>query len=147
MFRAVMTEGVLTFGGRSYCCIRYTRKHCGCLFLTHASRNRRHFMFVTIVERVVCAGHFFRLWAEGGTLQRPDGKICQANRAEIPLLWLMTFCRIHAENMKDNAAYPLPEPFFFSLLSVLFPSYLDKAYKLQCTKTNSLNSAQASAGA
>ena len=35
---------------------------------------------------------------QSGTLQRPYGKIFQANRAEMLLLWVMTFCRHHAEN-------------------------------------------------
>lgn len=78
---------------------------------------------------------FLRLWTEGGTLQRPDGKICQANRAETLLLWVMTFCWIHTENMKGNSASSSPPPSaaFLPLqnlsLAVLSPPPpLDKAH-------------------
>lgn len=120
----------------SHCCIRMVEKT---FCISNTSSDIGYCMFVTVVERVVCLGHFFRLQTKDGTLQRPDGKICQATRAEILLLWLMTFCRIHAEKMKGNPALPSSRtsPFFF-LLSCLFLSSLDKAYKLQCTQTKSL---------
>lgn len=104
--------------------------------IPNTSLDRGHDVFVALVERVVCLGHFFRLRTEGGTLQRPDGKICQANRAEILLLWVMTLCRNHAEYMKgkpSTLAHPPPEPLLFFLVSFLLPFSPNKACKLQCT--------------
>lgn len=126
-------HGFLILGVSCYCCGMVNLKKKA--FPTHPYTDGMT-CFITVVERVVCLGHFFRLWTQGGTLQRPDGKICQANRAEILLLWVMTFCRSHAESMKGNPStrtHPPPEPLFFSLVSFLLSFTPDKACEPQCT--------------
>lgn len=117
------------------------------ILYSEPSRDAGYGMFVTVVERAVCLGHFFRLRTEGGTLQRPDGKICQANRAEILLLWVMTFCWIHAENMKGNLPLSSPPEPLSSSLNAALSSPLLSGRILQTEMHTNMSPAQKFTGA